>query len=158
EIRWYLATAHTDFDTGGVPISLSGVFRDVTPRRKAEEQAELLSERLLTLQDEERQRIALELHDSTAQHLLAMGLNLANVKTRIAPMAPALQLLDEIECSLTETTQDLHTFTHLLNPPQLDSDGLIATLQRYAEGFSHRTGLKTSVRANAHSNQLPPVL
>jgi len=158
EIRWYLATGHTDFDPHGVPISLRGVFRDVTPRRKAEEEAELLSERLLTLQDEERQRIALELHDSTAQHLLAMGLNLASLKTRIAAEAAGLHLLEEIDYSLSETTKELRTFSYLLNPPQLESDGLIATLKRYAEGFSQRTGLKTSVRANPGSNHLPPVL
>jgi two-component system, NarL family, sensor kinase len=140
EIRWYLATGHTDFDARGRPLRLSGVFRDVTPRKKAEAEAELLAERLLTLQDEERQRIALELHNSTAQHLLAMSLNLANLKTHIAADPATLQLFGEITGSLQETTKEVRTFTYLLNPPHLESDGLRATLQRYADGFSQHTG------------------
>jgi signal transduction histidine kinase len=155
EIRWYLATGHTDFDARGRPLRLSGVFRDVTPRKKAEAEAELLAERLLTLQDEERQRIALELHDSTAQHLLAMSLNLANLKTHITAAPGTLQLINEIAGSLQETTQEVRAFTYLLNPPQLESDGLCATLERYADGFSQRTGLKTSLRASRSTDALP---
>jgi signal transduction histidine kinase len=155
EIRWYLATGHTDFDARGRPLRLSGVFRDVTPRKTAETEAELLAERLLTLQDEERQRIALELHDSTAQHLLAMSLNLANLKTHIAAKPATQQLFGDITGSLQETTKEVRTFTYLLNPPQLESDGLRATLQRYADGFSQRTGLKTSLRISPSTDALP---
>jgi hypothetical protein len=90
------------------------VFRDVTPRKKTEAEAELLAARLLTL-DEERQRIALELHNSTAQHLLAMSLNLANLKTHIAAEPATLQLFGEITGSLQETTKEVRTFTYLLN-------------------------------------------
>src|SRR5262245_31984482 len=158
EIRWYLATGHTEFDAQAAPIRLSGVFRDVSARKKAEAEAELLADRLLTLQDEERQRIALELHDSTAQHLLAMSLNLANLKTRIVAEPQTLHLFEEIGGSLTETTKELRTFTYLLNPPQLESDGLCATLQRYVEGFSQRTGLKTTLRASASADGLPSPL
>src|SRR5262245_43081892 len=111
EIRWYLATGHTEFDAQAVAIRLSGVFRDVCARKKAEAEAELLADRLLTLQDEERQRIALELHDSTAQHLLAMSLNLANLKPRILAEPQTLLLFEEIGGSLTETTKELRTFT-----------------------------------------------
>ena len=158
DIRWYLATGHTEFDENLVPARLSGVFRDVTPRKKAEAEAELLTERLLTLQDEERQRIALELHDSTAQHLLAMGLNLASLRRRVVAEPATRQLFDEIDGSLGETTKELRTFTYLLNPPHLESDGLRATLERYAEGFSQRTGLKTTLRASAGADGLPAPL
>ena len=99
----------------------------------------MLAARLLTL-DEERQRIALELHNSTAQHLLAMSLNLANLKTHIAAEPATLQLFGEITGSLQETTKEVRTFTYLLNPLHLESDGLRATLQRYADGFSQHTG------------------
>ncbi len=158
DIRWYLATGHTEFDENLAPIRLSGVFRDVTARKKAEAEAELLSERLLTLQDEERQRIALELHDSTAQHLLAMGLNLASLKTRIVAAPATAQLFEEIDGLLKETTNELRTFTYLLNPPHLESDGLRATLALYVDGFSQRTGLKTALRASAGADGLPAPL
>src|SRR6185295_18027928 len=61
----------------------------------------------------------------------------------------------DITGSLQETTKEVRTFTYLLNPPQLESDGLRATLQRYADGFSQRTGLKTSLRASLSTDALP---
>jgi hypothetical protein len=48
--------------------------------------------------------------------------------------------------SLEEATEELSAFTYLLHPPDLQRDGLSATLSRYAEGFGRRTGLKISVR------------
>ena len=140
EFRWYLATVHTDFDEHGAPIRVSGIFRDVTARRKAEEEAERLSERLLVLQDEERKRIAEELHNSTAQHLLAIGLNLNTLRSRVAAKGETVKLFEEIGSSLDETSKELRSFTYLLRPPRLESDGLAATLQRYLDGFSQRTG------------------
>ena len=148
ELRWYLATAHTDFDEHGAPIRVSGIFRDVTTRRKAEEEAERLSERLMVLQDEERQRIAEELHDSTAQHLLAIGLNLNTLRSRVKAKGETVKLFEEIGSSLDETSKELRSFSYLLRPPRLESDGLAATLQRYLDGFSQRTGLKTTLRLN----------
>jgi signal transduction histidine kinase len=60
------------------------VFRDVTARKTAEHEAEQLSERLLAIQDEERQQIALELHDSTTQHLAAAILNMMTIQSRLS--------------------------------------------------------------------------
>ena len=149
------ATVHTDFDEHGAPIRVSGIFRDVTARRKAEEEAERLSERLLVLQDEERKRIAEELHNSTAQHLLAIGLNLNTLRSRVAAKGETVKLFEEIGSSLDETSKELRSFTYLLRPPRLESDGLAATLQRYLEGFSQRTGLKTKLRLNGSVDRVP---
>jgi PAS domain S-box-containing protein len=155
DVRWYLVTAHTDVDEQGAPIRVSGIFRDVTARRKAEEDAERLSERLEALQDEERQRIASELHDSTTQHLVAMTLNLTSLRSRVAAQDETLELLDEIDSSLEEAAKELRTFTYLLHPPRLESEGLRATLQRYVDGFGRRTELKTTLRASGGADQLP---
>jgi PAS domain S-box-containing protein len=155
ELRWYLATAHTDFDERGVPIRVSGIFRDVTQRRRAEEEAERLSERLSTIQDEERQQIAQDLHDSTAQHLVAASLNAMSLQHRFAGEPAARELCNEIGYCLDEATKELRTFTYLLHPPRLESDGLRATLQRYVDGFGRRTELKTSLRTCCGADQLP---
>jgi PAS domain S-box-containing protein len=155
QLRWYLATAHTEFDAHGEPIRVSGIFRDVTPRRKAEQEAEQLSERLLALQEEERQRIADELHDSTAQHLVAASLNVMALKAGPASEAKKLKLWKDIETSLEEATKELRALTYLLHPPQLQTDGLRSTLRRYIDGFGRRTGLKTKLRSSRSADQLP---
>jgi two-component system NarL family sensor kinase len=134
---------------------VSGIFRDVTPRRKAEQETEQLSERLLALQEEERQRIADELHDSTAQHLVAASLNVMALKAGPASEAKKLKLWKDIETSLEEATKELRALTYLLHPPQLQTDGLRSTLRRYIDGFGRRTGLKTKLRSSRSADQLP---
>ena len=145
QLRWYLATAHTELGAQDAPVRISGVFRDVTARRKAEEDAEKLSERLLVLQDEERRRIADELHDSTAQHLTAIGLNLTKLNGGKASEPDRVALLEDIEASLLEASKELRTFTYLLHPPDLEQHGLRRTLARYIEEFGRRAGLKTTL-------------
>ena len=108
-----------------------------------------LSERLLTLQEDERQRIAAELHDSTAQHLAAIGLNAMNLKARSASDADTQKLWEDVEVSLEEATRELRAFTYLLHPMRLERDGLDATLRRYVEGFAQRTGLSVTVSMSA---------
>jgi PAS domain S-box-containing protein len=155
DLRWYLATAHTEFDGQGKPMRTNGVVRDVTARKMAEQAAEQLSERVLMLQDEERQRIAQELHDSTAQHLMAIGLNLTTLRARTAAQGETRRLFDEIDCLLNETTKELRTFTYLLHQPNLESGGLRATLHDFVDGFGRRTGLQMSVRSDRAADELP---
>jgi PAS domain S-box-containing protein len=127
-------------NVAGKVTGVTKIARDISARKKAEH------ERLHALQDEERRRIANELHDSTAQHLVAIGLHLMKIREGAAIGAETLDILDEIDGSLEEATKELRAFTYLLHPPDLQRDGLSATLRRYAEGFGRRTGLKISVR------------
>jgi two-component system NarL family sensor kinase len=118
-------------------------------------EAEHLSERLQVPLDEERQRIADELHDSTAQRLLAISLNLTNLKSRTAAEGETRKLFDEIDRSVDEATKELRSYTYLLHPPHLESDGLTATLQWYVDGFGQRTGLRTTMKFSGNNDPLP---
>src|SRR5262249_5965548 len=66
--RWFVLQTRTQCDEAGRTVSVSGVFRDISERIEARLAVERLEERLASLQDDERRRIARELHDSTAQH------------------------------------------------------------------------------------------
>jgi PAS domain S-box-containing protein len=134
-------------DAAGKVTGVSKIARDISMRKKAEH------ERLLALQDEDRRRIANELHDSTAQHLVAIGLNLMRIRAD-AVAAEALNILDEINGSLEEASKELRAFTYLLHPPDLRREGLSATLGRYVEGVSTRTGLKITVNLCRSVDQL----
>jgi len=135
-------------NAAGKVTGVSKIARDISTRKKAEH------ERLVALQDEERQRIANELHDSTAQHLVAIGLNLMRIRADAAGGTKTLDILDEIDESLEEATRELRAFTHLLHPPDLQRDGLSGTLGRYVEGFGTRTGLKFTVNSCPSVDQL----
>jgi PAS domain S-box-containing protein len=128
-------------NAAGKVTGVSKIARDISMRKKAEH------ERALALQDEERRRIANELHDSTAQHLAAIGLNLMRVRADAAGGVKSLGILDEIEGSLKEAAKELRAFTYLLHPPELQREGLSATLGRYIQGFGTRTGLKIKLKS-----------
>jgi signal transduction histidine kinase len=151
-------SSQTHFDQDGNPARISGLFTDITDRKMAETEARQLAQRLLSVQDEERQVIARELHDSTAQHLVAAGLNMMALKARAASDGKICGLCEQIEGSLEKAHQELRTFTYLLHPPELESEGLRATLHRYIEGFGTRTGLKVRVSSSLQVDDLPPAV
>jgi two-component system NarL family sensor kinase len=114
-----------------------------------------LSEHLLVLQEEERRRIARELHDSTAQHLVAGTLGLMQI-TAVADGNPAvLKACAEVEASLDKGLRELRIFTYLLHPPNLEREGLSATLREFVDGFCRRTGLAAAVRVSGAVDYLP---
>ena len=92
--------------------------------------------------------------NSTAQHLVAIGLNLMKIRADAAAGTQSLDILDVIEGSLDEAAKELRAFTYLLHPPELQREGLSATLGRYIEGFGTRTGLKITLKSCARVDQL----
>ncbi|MBB3021528.1 signal transduction histidine kinase [Microvirga lupini] len=124
----------------------------------AEKQVSELSSQLLALQEDERQRIARELHDSTAQHLVAANLGLAGLEAEVRHSATGRKILAEIENLQAEALRELRIFTYLLHPPNLANDGLQTTLRDFAEGFAGRTGLLARIRVPEEVDDLPSEL
>jgi signal transduction histidine kinase len=114
-----------------------------------------VSGQLLSTQEEERRRIAAELHDSTAQHLVAASLNLVRLSKAAKGNAEALARCDEIDQSLDQALKELRVFTYLLYPPDLASDGLSPTIRKFVDGFSQRTGLVARLRVSTQLGMLP---
>ncbi len=151
---WILARGRTEFDDFGNPVRVSGIFRDVTGHRVAQQEAKRLSQEMLSAQDHERERIAQDLHDSTAQHLTAIGLNLIALKGARQSSDVTSRAMEDMRLSLDEASKELRAFTYLLFPPALAEDGLSATLRRYITGFERRTGIRVSIRDNLHGDEL----
>ncbi|HEX5998198.1 MAG TPA: PAS domain S-box protein [Hyphomicrobiaceae bacterium] len=128
---------------------------DLTDVKQAKEALSELSGRLSSLREEERQRIAQELHDSTAQHLVAATLNLMTLKAKSAAYPAVHQLLENVETSLEEATRELRVFTYLLHPLALENDGLERTLRTYLEGFGRRTHLGVELSVTGKVEELP---
>ncbi|MBD2746639.1 hypothetical protein IC232_07980 [Microvirga sp. BT688] len=121
----------------------------------AKRQVNELSGQLLALQEEERQRIARELHDSTAQHLVAANLGLSGLEGAVVATPASRSAFAEIERQLGEALRELRIFTYLLHPPNLAKDGLQATLRDFAEGFAGRAGLVARIRIPEEVDELP---
>ncbi len=110
--------------------------------RAREEKYRRLSSRLLTLQDEERRRLALDLHDSTGQRLAALTMNL-DIAGRAARSlaAPSRRALAESRVLAEECAREVRTLAYLLHPPLLEEAGLLSAVHWYAEGFAKRSGI-----------------
>jgi PAS domain S-box-containing protein len=138
-------------DDDGSIIGTSAIVRDLSPQKRAEAQLRQLSQRLLRAQDEERRRIARELHDSTAQVLAALSINLDRLKTEVARRGSTRcrSLLAESAALAERATAELRTQAYLLHPPLLEERGLVAALRLFLKGFTERSGV--AVRFTAPS-------
>ncbi|MDF2984319.1 MAG: hypothetical protein K0Q69_4091, partial [Devosia sp.] len=119
---------------------------DVTELASARRDVRDIAGRLLSLQEEERQRIAADLHDSTAQHIVAAGLGLMHVERTVSDLPGVQDAVDAVRLSLDEAQKEIRTLSYLLYPPNLRANGLATSLRRFVEGFSQRTGLAAKVR------------
>lgn len=120
--------------------------RDITERKQKSEAMQLLTTRLLQLQDEERRRIARDLHDVTAQDLGAVAVNLAHLRRLVTDLKPEAQNLVTESTSLAEGVfQQIRTLSYLLHPPMLDQAGLASALRWYIEGFTKRSGIQVEI-------------
>jgi PAS domain S-box-containing protein len=136
---------------------------DITDVKRTQAQLARLSVRLMQVQDEERRRIARDLHDTTAQNLLAITLNAARLRERSAWAAtPARDVLAEISSLAEQSLQEVRTLSYLLHPPLLDEMGLGAALKWLAKGFSERSGIRVEAdiepRADALRRELATAL
>ena len=113
-----------------------------------------LSARLMELQDDERRRIARELHDSVGQMLAALGMNLAAVGTDLERLTKTATAVNDSAALVQELSQEVRTISHLLHPPLLDEAGLASALRWYVEGFAQRSKIKVDLDVPADFERL----
>jgi PAS domain S-box-containing protein len=146
--RNYWTRIVPEFTSDGRLESAMTISEDVTERVRAEQELVQLTAQLFRLQDEERRKIARELHDGTAQNLFAISVNLAKVGQLDPTQKEEMQTLVAECISLgDESLQEIRTLSYLLHPPLLEQVGLVGALQWYVEGFSKRSGIYVDVFA-----------
>ena len=125
--------------------------------QKATEQLRKLSITLLQTQDEERRRIARELHDGVGQLLAAMSMHAAGVEAEKNQLsASARESIDEAIQMMGQASQEIRTMSHLLHPPLLDDVGLESALRWYVSGFASRSKIDVTIEASpGFSDGLP---
>jgi signal transduction histidine kinase len=104
-----------------------------------------LSARLMHLQDEERRRIARELHDSVGQTLAALSMNLATVRAEIDRLKQTANTVSDSAALVDDMSKDIRTISYLLHPPLLDEAGLCSALRWYIQGFAERSKIKVDL-------------
>jgi signal transduction histidine kinase len=111
-----------------------------------EEDLRTFSRRLGQSQDDERRRIARELHDSTGQKLSVLAMNLAMVESQATSSGPALnKMLSECSSITRDISDEIRTLSYLMHPPLLDECGLASAIQMYLSGINRRDGRKVEL-------------
>src|SRR5437016_4457004 len=113
-----------------------------------------LSARLLQLQDEERRRIARELHDSVGQMLAALNMNLFAVGADLERLTKTARSVTDSAALVQEMSQEIRTISYLLHPPLLDEAGLPSALRWYIDGFAERSKVKVDLELPADFGRL----
>jgi signal transduction histidine kinase len=122
--------------------ALARLESEVTVRQQAEQHLRYLSLRLMTLQDEERRRIARELHDTAGQTLAAMKMSIALI-SQTDGTTPGLQpLIDDLNALADDALQEVRTASYLLHPPLLDEAGIASAARWFVDGFVRRSGIQ----------------
>ncbi|HYL63905.1 MAG TPA: PAS domain S-box protein [Candidatus Methylomirabilis sp.] len=156
KVFWTLSNTAPLRNPDGTIAGVLNTFTNITEQRRAEDALHQLSTRLLQLQDEERRRLGRELHDSLAQTVLAVNLNLAQAIQLGEPLtARSRGPLEEARRLLQEMSQEIRTLSYLLHPPLLDELGLVSAIKEYAEGFSERSGIHLELRLPVGFGRLP---
>ncbi len=153
-----LVSASTLRDSDGTLCGMWAIVRDITDRKSAQRRLQRLSWRLLRTQDEERRRLARELHDSTAQTMAALAMKLSTLAREESPLSPERrnQVLEESLALAEQVTSELRTTSYLLHPPLLDERGLPAALGWLADGFEKRSGIKATLEIAPEIGRMPP--
>jgi two-component system CheB/CheR fusion protein len=121
---------------------------DITERKRAEDLLRKLSGQLMQAQDDERRRIARDLHDSTGQKLIALKMSLEQNKAISSSRDEQVKLTDEV-------LKEIRTVAQVLHPPLLEEAGLLSAIRWLADGFSSRSGINVNVKANGGIVRLP---
>lgn len=139
--RHYSTRLIPEFSLEGVVESVMTITEDVTDRIHSEQELVQLTVRLFDIQDQERRRIARELHDGTAQNLFAISVNLQKLNQLDSSNEEVKQLIAECQSLGDQSLKEIRTLSYLLHPPLLDQAGLVSALKWYVEGFTKRSGI-----------------
>lgn len=140
-----------------VAIENARLFCSLTEQQ---EQLRALAMRLAEVEEDERCRLARELHDRVGQNLTALGINLNVLGSQLPPETAARMGARLADCLtlVEETTGHIRDVMAELRPAVLDDYGLLAALHWYGQRFSQRTGLAVAVQGEELTPRLPPAV
>ncbi len=146
-------SAHFSFSLLSRDKTATGVLiTDLTGQKQQME----FSSRLQQMQDDERRRIARELHDSVGQLLAAIGMNIGIIQSQTHKLdALGARAVSENATLVDEVSREIRTISHLLHPPLLDVAGLASALRWYVDGFSERSKIKVDLEIASDFPRFP---
>jgi PAS domain S-box-containing protein len=172
-----LVTLSPMVDASGTAIGIVGISQDLSSRKQAEaelqnahaelekrvqertaelassnESLQRLSGQLIRAQDDERRRIARELHDSTGQVLAALSMILSQMQKDSSPAD--VRKFEECRELIASAAGEIRNLSYLLHPPLIDEVGLASAVAEYVQGFQKRSGLTVQFEISSDVGRL----
>jgi PAS domain S-box-containing protein len=152
-----LLTFTAERDADGNALGYEGIVRDVTEHKRMERNLSLYISQVTRAQEEERKRIARELHDETVQSLSALSLDIQRLaKGRRRLPEETTRELDQIRQKVTSIADELSRLSHALRPNVLDHLGLIPALKLFTSDFSKKSEVITHLEVIGTERRLSP--
>jgi len=141
---------------GDFVTQVGAIVQDVTPLKRAENAIRWLTGRLLQMRDDERRRLARDLHDSLGQILSAIKMNLSYLARDTSPLDErGRNAVTESRELIDSCIKEVRTLSHLLHPPMLDEVGLLPAIRWFVTGFSQRSGIDVKLDLPATLQRFP---
>jgi PAS domain S-box-containing protein len=153
---WWLKSLFPIAKDGDTVTQMGIVVQDITGLKRAETTVRRLSGRLLQIRDDERRRLARDLHDSLGQTLTAVKMNLSYLARDTSALDErGRTAVTESKELIDQSLKEVRTLSHLLHPPMLDDVGLVAAIRWFANGFSQRSSIHIDLTLPADLPRLP---
>ena len=146
-----LSRAHSELEvrvqTRTAELASANVLleREIEEHQRAKESLQKLTGQVFRLQDEERRRLARELHDGATQNLIALATNMARLQKRPVSGDHTAEIMNDSARLIQESIRELRTTSHLLHPPLIDELGLAVPLRSFVNGFAVRSGIRVAL-------------
>jgi PAS domain S-box-containing protein len=139
-IRWISKSGHVEQASNGAPARWLGISMDITERKENEAAAREASHKLITAREDERKRIARDLHDDLNQRLALLSIEM-HLLGRMEKDSEAKEQIETITTLLTDVSSEVHKLSHQLHPANLEQLGLVAATRGLCQAFSKRGAL-----------------
>ena len=152
--RWIASHGRVDVDDAGHPVRMLGVCIDITEQRTAELTARELGGRLINAQEDERRRIARDLHDDLNQRLALLSVELelmSHGRPDTFPRAHAEELASQVR----ELSSDVHKLSYRLHPAKLDQLGLVTAARSWCRDVTQQSGVNVEFTNDSVPDDLP---
>ena len=138
-IAWVENTGHGLFDKSGRMIRMLGIIADVTERKQVEQSLASATGRLIAIQEDERRRIARELHDDINQRLAVLGICVQTLRKTAEDCSPTLVGdLNDVFDTVSEISKEVQAISHQLHSAQLEYLGIVAAISGFCREFGER--------------------
>jgi len=154
-IRWIASRANVETAAAGAPVRMLGVCLDVSEPRNAESAARDLSGRLINAQEDERRRIARELHDDLSQRLALLSIEV-DMLGSAETAERSSERADAIAASVRDLAAEVHRMAYQLHPAKLDQLGLEAAAASLCRDLARQSHVAIEFSASCLPADLPP--